>query len=236
MTPKNAFASLGSLLIALLPGCGEQPTTLCSRTDIWLTPASTGILNLGPLPVEDYPRLSKFQDAWRIDFYDPNGSGADDQKLEAFSQLDFPRLSHVQVTSGRDVTDEGVRFLSRLRFKALDLSGSSISDRSLELLASIDLLRSLGVVDCQNVSWNGILGYVSASHVESLWVSLAGNTQADVAELIRESNRLTHLGVMDHDSVLDVKGIKRLAEAKGLYVYICQGEPRGPFGSYEAAE
>jgi hypothetical protein len=178
------------------------------------------MLDIGALSIEEYPRLSKFRKVWRIDFYNPYRSGADDEKLEIFSTLDLPHLRDVHLTACSEVTDEGIQWLSKMTFKTLDLTGTSISDTSLVLLSSHPSLEGLGLIDCNRITWKGIETIVAHGKLTQLGISLRNETQLEVLGLIRLPNQLTHLGIIDRNGVLNASEIVPIGRDRGIFVMI----------------
>ncbi len=209
------------LFVCLSTGFGKHPEALASERDIQRAPANTDRIIIGLLPLKDYPLLTRFEHLKDVDFYTLDGTGANDEKLRELSKLKFDQLEGISLLNCRAVTDEGIRHLSKIpRLKHLQLEGTSITDESLEIMASKMRLTGVNASNCQKVTMKGLLKLASSKTLKEFGFSADGLSQADVVRLLKECQSITWCGIVDPSGKLEAEALKTLGKEKGIRVVI----------------
>jgi ankyrin repeat protein len=113
----------------------------------------------------------------RIQGLDANGQMTD-AILERISRVDH--VTSLDLSNSRKVTDSGLQYLARMpQLQNLDLSGSSITDRGLDVLRELPELRTFRLVHQHGVTDSGV---ANLSRCENLaLVDLMGTATGDGA-------------------------------------------------------
>ena len=213
------------LLFALVTnGCGTHPTPLTSVRDIARASTDTEQIVLGFLPVGDYPLLSKFQSLKDVSFFTTDGTGANDEKLQALSKVKLKNLQGVLLLNCPRVTDVGIRHLSQIpSLKWLGLEGTSITDAALAIMANDMKLTSVNVANCSNLSVNGLLQLARSETLQSFSFPAESLTQEDVARLIGEFKpNLKWPSVVDLTGKLNAPALEVIAQQRGFSLDVRQ--------------
>jgi len=187
-TLRNMFLCV--LLSALLSGCGMAPLVVAHRRDV-TCPLRNPFVNtkqiyITSLPVGDYHLLRRFSFVQEIRMFD-----ADDSKLSALQKVAFLCVKGISLRDGQTVSDDGVRSILQINgISWLDLSNTSITDKSLFLLADTAKIKELAIVNCHNVTFAGIKSVVASCPLVSFDFSSNGFTTTEILEIMRE---LTHV-------------------------------------------
>lgn len=207
------------LLFALATnGCGTHPTPLTSARDISRTSKDTEQIVIGFLPVGDYPLLTKFQNLKDVSFFTTDGTGANDEKLQALSKVELKNLKGVLLLNCPKVTDVGIRHLSRIpSLKWLGLEGTSITDESLVIMSKDMKLTGVNVANCSNITVNGLLKLAKSETLQSFTFPAESLTQEDVARLIGGFKaNLKWPSVVDLGGKLNASQLESLAQQRGF--------------------
>jgi hypothetical protein len=203
------------LFVGLLTGCGSNPPTPSSKTDILLTSSTQTQLDLRSLPASDFPALSKFHKLREVQM--PFGSGTD-EKLRALTELKLPSLECVVVIDSPGVTDHGVASLGKVKsLTAVGLRGTSMTDAGIETLRSLPKLKSVSLDGSINISIQGLLSLAKLETLEELSFPAGNIQQAELLELIRATPRVKHLQISEpNEERLDLPALRNAAKAKGM--------------------
>lgn len=107
-------------------------------------------------PFDEGPGYFEIDPALEVMLYLPR---AEDETVEILCDewRDVPLLYQIDVSEGRRVTDEGLRYLSRFsQLRALNVSACSISNIGLEHLMDMPALTWLDLSHCTGVSDKGL--------------------------------------------------------------------------------
>jgi hypothetical protein len=218
---RNYFVRMAWLICVLLAACGKYPETAQTQADIDRTPSSATMIRIPRLPVEAYPALSKFKELQRIEFYDADGTGADDKRLRALGQLQLPKLRDISLLNCPAVTDDGIEALAG--FKSLiylQLEGTSITDRSMEIIAGRMSLVGFNVANCKGITSRGLLRVIESSTLQELTFSAGNISEAQIIDLINHAKKLNHCEIIDPAGTLNAIAIEQAARPKNIQVVI----------------
>ena len=212
---RLAFAGFVVLVACMSTGFGKHPTALSSSRDIRRTSRDTKKIIIGLLPVSDYPLLSKFQHLNDVDFYTLDGTGGNDGKLRALSQLGFTELKGISLLNCPAVTDEGIGHLTKIQsIKTLHLEGTAITDEALQIMASQMSLTGLNVANCQKIGMKGLLKIAASETMVEFSFSANALTQEDVVRLFAVFKmNIKWVSVVDREGKLDATALKALAKS-----------------------
>jgi hypothetical protein len=200
---------------------GKHPVHIQSQRDIQAAPAETDEIFIPRLPLRDYPLLSKFHRVRHIIFYTADGTGGTDEKLRALTALNLTNLLDIGLLNCPQVTDKGIEALARIKtLKALQLEGTSISDKACEILATNITLKGVNVANCANVTKNGILKLAGSRTLTELSLSADKLTQKDVHEVINSSKGIKWCDIVDPAEKLDTTAIAAKAAEKGIKMFV----------------
>jgi hypothetical protein len=221
MRRRSSLVPWHILVLAIpltLGGCGPHPTALYSSRDIERAPADTERIIIGFLPINDYPSLSKFKTLKDIDFFTLDGSGATDAKLEALSRVKFDRLEQVSLLNCPAVSDVGIQHLSNIKsIRGMQLEGTSITDKGLEIMASEMSLTGVNVANCSNVTIRGISVLIeSKSLTNSFSFSLDAVNQEQARALLPRMKKVRYPAIVDPEGKLDGNELEMLAQEHGI--------------------
>ena len=212
-----------SLLVALLlvistSAAMARHLVLESAKDVKEASADADEIWISTLPIEAYPLLAKFTKIRRIDFYDRNGTGADDKRLRALALLNFPALKDVSLLNCPAVTDDGITALSRFTsLKEFQLEGTSITDEGVQVLAGRISGAGVNVANCGGVTFKGLLMLASSSTAKGIGFSTENVNQAQVLEIInRLKPNMEECQIVDQKKKLDRAVVKQAAKARGV--------------------
>jgi len=184
-----------------------------------LTPA-TPLLNIAKLPTNAYPELRKFTNLLSLDFYATDGLGATDVKLHALANAGTGNVKGIVLLNCASVTDNGVEALARARsLQWLQLEGTSISDESLEVIASQMNLTGLNVARTK-VTLNGVETLGKAASLRELTFSCQGEVSAKVCEVIHKCKQVKHIEIVDVSAQLDTNAVGQCARDVGVEVIV----------------
>jgi hypothetical protein len=221
MTNTKGLLSLVVLSAFVTCGCGSHPTDLASDRDIRRTSKDVEMIRVGLLPLEDYPELVRFQQVRDVDFFTMDGTGADDARLEALANLNWKKLKQVCLLNCPSVTDEGIRHLSRLSsLEGFQLEGTSITDESLEILASNVNLKGINIANCPKITREGLLRLADHEGLEELGFSVGSMTHEDVVQIVTKLKDMEYLGIVDPDGKIREEELDRLGEEKGIAISV----------------
>lgn len=221
MNDPHLIAGLLLLIQLAATGCGNHPVDLKSARDIRRTPKDAERIRIGLLPIGDYPLLSKFERVKDVDFFTMDGTGAHDEKLEAFSKLKLDRLEQICLLNCPAVSDVGIRHLTNFgSLRGLSLEGTAITDDACELLTSTMRLDGVNVANCSRISLKGLLSLARCESFNDLGFSANGLTQADVERLIKEMKTITWCQIIDLQQVLDKARLKSLGQERGITIVV----------------
>ena len=220
------------LLVALnSTGCGKYPASLASARDIQHISKETEQIVIGFLPMADYPLLTKFQHLKAVSFFMTDGTGANDEKLQALSKIRLPELAGVTLLNCPGVTDEGIRHLSRIpSIKWLGLEGTSITDESLVIMSKDMKLTGVNVANCSGLTVDGLIRLARSETLQSFTFPAESLTQEDVARLIGEFKpNLKWPSVVDLAGKLNASQLESIAQQRGFSLNVKRSAcPLGP--------
>lgn len=205
----------------VIVGCGRNPEPLSSAWRIAIAPADIEMASVANLPLRDYPLLAKFKKVRRLVFFNPEGTGADDERLKAVSKLNFPKLMDVSLRNCPAVTDEGVA--SILTFQSLELlqlEGTSTTDAVLLKMVTHPKLRGVNVAGCPNVTFTGVSNLSRTMCLKSLSFSLRDTPLDDVLSLMKAANCIEYLGIIDPAGRLDPAALEQISDERGITIIV----------------
>lgn len=223
------FAFLLCIAILLAVGCGDYPEYLSSRRDIYFTSASHKILDIGDLPIEDYPLLVKFKRVVNIRLPSREGHFATDDKLRVLATLGLTNLASITLENARLITDVGIRALSPIQsLKVIGVEGSAITDAACGAMASERHLTCVSVMKCNGVTLKGLQTLAISDNLTELNFSTDNLTQKEVLDLLASFKNIKWCGIDDPQRKLDANAIKAKGTERGMYfsVYTNQGTSR----------
>ena len=215
-TMKTASLVAAFLLVTHLPAMA-RPYVLESESDIKEAPSAADEVHISTLPIEAYPLLAKFRKIRRIDFYNKNGNGADDGRLQALARLKFPTLKDVCLLNCPAVTDVGIVALASFpSIKELQLEGTSITDRAVQILLDQMGAPDLNVANCKGVTFKGLRLLATSARGE-LGFSTENVNQAEVLELINILKPgVEYCAIVDQTKKLDAAPIEAACKKRGI--------------------
>jgi hypothetical protein len=216
---NNILFSVVVASAAFLTACGRYPAQLSSHRDIAFTSEGETHVNASQLNSEDFPALAKFTKLYEIDFDDNGGM---DGKLEALAQIGFTNLAEVVITDCPLVTDKGLVFLSRIpSIKGLGLRGTSISDKSAEIMVAMPKLQVVNLANSTNITLAGLLSMERSDTMQELEFSCGNLTQDNLIEIISATRHLNRVTISEPpEGRIDAPTLRKAAEAKGIELYV----------------
>ena len=197
----------------------KYPVLLNSSRDIANASINTDNISIGRLPIDDYPALVKFTKLKRVQFTTKEGTGANDDKLFALSQVGLTNLFDVNLLNCPQVTDRGIEHLARLpALRYLQLEGTSIADAGCNILAMKRSVTGVNVANCRNVTLKGLIDLAHSQTLDEFGFTFEQMTQDDVVKLISEFWHITWCQINDPKGEIDATVVKKAAEAKGVKV------------------
>jgi hypothetical protein len=170
------------------------------------------------LPIEHYPLLSKFKRLKRISFY---WEGANDEKLRELSKLAFTNLHEIFLLDCPDVTDEGIRAITRfLSLRELGLEGTSITDAGLETIAKKMNVTAVNVSNCKGITRGGVQHLAGCRSLREISFSANNWPQTQVMELIASFKNVQWCGIIDPHLHLDAELLKTKGKAMGIQIVV----------------
>ena len=189
-----------------------------SKHDVARADPNLEMIRIPHLPIEYYPLLSKFKRLKEISFY---WEGANDEKLRELSTLTFTNLEGISLLDCPSVTDEGVRAIANFpSLKWLKLEGTSVTDTSLEVMATRMDLVGLNVDGCKGVTRSGIRRLALCPSLQSITFSTEGWTQEHVIELIDSFKNVKWCVIIDPQNRLDAELLKAKGKARGIQIVV----------------
>jgi hypothetical protein len=165
---RPAYLLILFLSVTPLLCFGQRPVPLTSKHDIESARPDVDDVFVTRLPLEDYPRLSKFRRLRAVLL----GNGATDAKLQAVAQLDLTNLVDLNMIAAPQVTDLGISALTNIAsLKMIGMEGTGITDASCEVMASRMRLQGVNVANCDGVSKKGINALGSSDTIKELGFS-----------------------------------------------------------------
>jgi len=223
------IALLAGIPILLAVGCGNYPVYLSTRWDVRSSGASNKILDIGDLPIEDYPLLVKFNKVVNVRLPSREDHFATDDKLKVLATLGLPNLGTLTMENARRVTDEGIRALAPIQsLNFIGIEGAAITDAACEFMASHWHLTAVSVVNCSGVTLKGLQTLAKSGNLKELDFSTDNLTQKEVFDLLASFKSIKWCGIDDPQHKLDADAIKAKGTERGMYfsVYTNLGTPR----------
>ena len=213
--------SIGPFFVAV--GCGDHPLDIKSDRDIKQASKNVERIRIGLLPIKEYPALARLENVKDVDFFTMDGTGANDAKLKAFAELEWPKLEQVCLLNCPAVTDAGIRQLSNISsLQGFQLEGTSISDKSLAILTKSANLKGINVANCRNVTANGLFVLVEFENLEELTFSVGSMTEDEVIQIVRKLKNVKYLGIIDPDGKVREERVELIGNEKGIAISISQ--------------
>lgn len=214
--------AIGCCLSGCLIPAGQHPRCLSSRQEVELAASNLEDIDIRNLPLEDYPRLTKFVRLKRLQLYSINGDSATDEKLEALAGIGFTNLVDINLLNGRLITDRGIRALATIAsLQELQLEGTSITDDALRMLCAKPGFRGVNVANCRGVSLTGLKIICQCEHFDEVSFSADGLSQFDVRGLLEQmAGSVKWCGIVDRDLRLDETALQVLASKKDFRLVI----------------
>src|SRR5207253_880619 len=101
-----------------------------------------------------------------FDFFTVDATGANDEKLAALSKHNFSHMRGVSLLNCPAVTDAGIRHLTNFStLQWVQLEGTSITDKGLEILADHMQLTGVNAANCPNITTNGLDKLARSAHL-----------------------------------------------------------------------
>jgi hypothetical protein len=223
LPPRLRLILCGLLTASLLPclAGGPYPEPLSSRRDVISAKLTLDYIDIRYLPLEDYPLLSRFRGLRRIKFYNREGKGATDQKLEALAELKLTNIFYIDLTNCREVSDAGIRALAGIpSVKQLMLEGTAITDAGCRVMGSEMALEVVNVANCAKITGQGLKELAVSSGLGSIRFSADGLTQDDVLGLIASLKAVSWCEIVDPHGKLDQAPLKALGAEKKMHVSV----------------
>lgn len=218
-----ASGSMITSWLLLCNACGSYPAGLVTADDIRRAPSTTERISIPFLPIEDYPLLEKFYNLKAVDFYAIDGTGGNDEKLEALARLNFRSLYDIGLLNCPFVTDAGILSLSSIgTLKYLQLEGTSITDSAAKVIADNMGLLGVNVANCELISINGLRSLSRSESLIELGFSLGGLKESAVIDLISEFKTIQWCLIVDPEERLDESIIASFARERGVQVVIAK--------------
>lgn len=191
---------------------------MSSRRDVYFSSASHTILDIGDLPVQDYPLLIKFRRVVNIRLPSREGQLATDDKLKVLATLGFTNLGSLTLENARLITDEGIRALSPIQsLNYIGIEGAAITDAACELMVSQWRLNAVGVLNCNGVTLKGLETLAMSDNLKELDFSTDNLTQKEVLDLLESFKNIKWCGIDDPQRKLDANAVKAKGTERGMY-------------------
>jgi hypothetical protein len=122
------------------------------------------------------------------------------------------------------VTDKGIEHLSRIpTLRRLGLHQMSFTDGACDAMVRRMHLVGVNMVNCTNVTVNGLLKMAQSETMESLGFSVGQMTQEDLVRIIRTAGlRLKRMDIEFVESAerrMDLPALRQAAEVKEINLY-----------------
>jgi hypothetical protein len=203
---------IGLLLALFVAGCVNPPPSPGSRVGIAWTSRNNTHLILDYLPLKDYPALKKFHKLREVQFWYRT---ATDEKMEALARVGFTNLSCATMNGSSHITDRSVEALARIpSMHSLGLEGASITDAGLKLIAARMQPWGINVASCSNITADGLLTLIQTDTLRYISVSADHLTTAEVIRLLERSRNLDRFYIVGSSRHLVHGAIERAAAAK----------------------
>lgn len=186
-----------------------------------MAPSHTKRIAIPFLPIEDYGRLAEFKDLEQISYFSVDGSGGTDEKLEALSKLNPPKLADLDLLNSPQVTDRGIRHLARIdSLRMMQLEGTSITDAGIKSIVGEMRLTGVNVANCPKVGYDGIRLLARSRSLEEIGFSADHLTQAQILSLVDHLGSATYIGIVDPKNKLDEGLLEKAGAKKGVQIVI----------------
>jgi hypothetical protein len=200
---------------------GAHPEFLFSKEDIENAKSNIKSAYIDELPLEYYPLLAKFTQLRQISLYSADRTLATDEKLKALALLNLTNLADITLLNGRHITDEGILSLSTIRsLKSLQLEGTSISDKALDILATKTHISGVNVANCNAVTLKGLQALTTSESLEDISFSAKQFSNDDVIKLFASFKNVKWCEIIDPSGRLDAATLKKAATDRGFRLLI----------------
>ena len=220
---------LASIPILLAVGQGRDmlgnkwPARLSTIRDIQSAKPDVESIDIGKLPIQDYPLLAKFTRVRIVSLDNHQGTFATNEMLKALAALDLTNLTGIAMVNCRLITDEGIRALVGVRsLTALELEGTAITDAACEVMSSQMRLTGINVANCDGVTLNGLKALGVSGTLRHLLFSADKLTQGEVVDLLASFRNVTRCDIVDPQRKLDAKTISENGSKRGMQVFVRQ--------------
>lgn len=199
----------------------QYPKPLTSKNDIEAARQETDDIDIRNLPIEDYILLPKFKNLKKVTFWNLDGRGASDAKLNILSGLGFTNLAYININNCLEVTDGGIRALAKIpSLKELTAEGIVLTDTGCEVIVSEMRLTLLRIANCQKITFKGLKSLSKSDSIAHLQFSADNLSTEEVLELINFFSAIVWCEIIDPKSKLDADRIKSFAKNKKIKVSI----------------
>lgn len=194
---------------------------LSTKQDIQQADPLSTHVSIRYLPIEDYPMLDKFRNVKEIDLACQEGTFATDDKLKALASLNFKNLNDIVLTNCRLITDEGISALVKIQsLKELGLEGTTVSDASLETIATKMRLSGVDISNCSKITLKGLQKLATCESLQEISFSANELTQNEILNLFDSFRKVNWCQIVDPQNKLDKKILKAKAAEKNFSLVI----------------
>jgi hypothetical protein len=203
-------------------GCGHYPSYIRSTRSIGWTSSSEGDLVILSLPLEDWPKLQKFQSVMQFRIRPESPSQINDDHIGAFSRLKMPLLRQVGIDHCPNVTDNGILALTNFpSIVGLGLGGVGITDRGMRTLATgLPHLRTIGIEECPSVTVEGFLSLTNSRTITTVGLSLDHFSREQIEGIISTVTNVTWWIISDPRHRLDPASLRQLGESRNITIEV----------------
>jgi hypothetical protein len=203
-------------------GCGHYPSYIRSADSISWTSSSEGDLVILNLPLEDWPKLQKFNSVWQFRVQPESPLQINDDHIRAFSRLNMPLLHQVSIDHCPNVTDNGIQALTNLpSIMSLGLGGVGITDRGMRTFATgFPHLTAIGIEECPLLTVEGFLSLTNSRTITSVALSLDRFSREQIEGIISTVTNVTWWTISDPRHRLDSARFRQLGESRNITIQV----------------
>ena len=144
---------------------------------------------------------------------------------ELINLMSLSKLSKLDLSYCRNITDEGLRQMAKLaNLKELSLVCTKITDAGLKYLMSCKSLSELDLAGCKNISSKGLESLKYFDSLQSLSIDhIKSKSFLNIKQTLSELNHIKYLTVTAYSATVDdFNDISRIEKLTKLNVFSCE--------------
>jgi len=181
------------LLTCFAFGCDYNPTPIVEDADdVDDLPDSTQHIRARGLGDEDIYSLERLKILSVVDFEGGWGvkeAEITDKGIEKLSSYDLPLLGILHLSRCKHITDEGLKYVSRMKslhLLTLDFN-DQITDKGLEYISEMSELDELRIRDCDGITDKGLRHLHKMKSLEEVHIGLIDNLSKEAIDELKKA-------------------------------------------------